>query len=386
MSQGHVLLCGNDRLSTAIEQRLARDGRAVTRLRPEPNHGVHLAESSLKDASVLVIAADDDPGNVDLALTARRLKADLPVVVRLFDEALATHVRQSLKGVTILSMSALAAPAFVEATIRAMKQRPAVRADAAPALPQPASRDRRRPDRILIAAIGGFLAVLLIFTAFFARTLRLPYVDAMYFVWTTVTTVGYGDIALKDAPGAVKIVGMVLMLTGAASLAVLFGLFTDWAVGRRLDLLRGRLPVRGGGHIVIAGGGNVGYRVASALREKGHRVVVIERHSETENLEALRSAGIHVIVADAARADTLQLAKVETASAVVSVTDSDAVNFQIALLVSARSRDVPVILRVVSPELSAHVSEHGDAIAISPIAIATERFAAAVASLTGPVV
>ena len=59
------------------------------------------------------------------------------------------------------------------------------------------------------------------------------------------------------------------------------------------------------------------------------------------------------------------------------LTDSDAVNFQIALLSGARSADVPIILRVVSPELSAHVSEHGRDVAISPIAIAAEAFAAA---------
>ena len=206
----------------------------------------------------------------------------------------------------------------------------------------------------------------------------------MYFVWTTVTTVGYGDIALREASTAAKVVGMVMMFAGAAFMAVLFGLFTDWVVGRRLEILRGRRPVRGRDHVVVAGGGNIGFRVAGRLRDAGHRVVVIEREADNTNVEALRSLGHHVIVADAARADTLALARVDQSAAVRCGTDIDAVNFQIALLARARRRDLPVVLRVVSPELSAHVSERWGAVAISPTAIAGEEFAAAALRLAPP--
>ena len=221
------------------------------------------------------------------------------------------------------------------------------------------------------------------FTVFFAKALDLSYIDALYFVSTTVTTVGYGDIALRDASTSVKIVGMVQMFAGAAFIALLFGLFTDWVVGRRLEIVAGRVRVRGSGHIVIAGGGNIGVRVADRLREQDHRVVIIERNADNKNVEPLRANGHHVILADAARDATLSLAKVEDSAAMLCLTDSDAVNFQIALLVRARNADVPIILKVVSPELSAHVSEHGDAVAISPIAIAAEEFTKAVLTASG---
>jgi len=380
MDARNVLLHGSDRLAIAIEQRLIRAGHQVTRLHPDLNHSAELTAHILQSASVLVIAADDDPGNVDLALTARRLRTDLPLVVRLFDEALAAYLQQTLQSLTILSMSALAAPAFVETTVQAIADRK-LRGP----VNQPGKRKKesalrrfRRPDRVLISAMGGLFAILVFFTVFFANALQLSYLNALYFVFTTITTVGYGDIALRDAPDAVKIAGIVLMFSGAAFLAVLFGLFTDWVVSRRLDIIRGRMWVRGDGHVVIAGSGNIGFRVAQGLRERGHRVVIIERDPDNKNVEALRSSGHHVILADAARADTLRLAKVEDCAAVVCLTDSDAVNFQIALLVRSKSKDVPVVMRVVSPELSAHVSEHGNAVAISPIAIASEEFSARV--------
>jgi voltage-gated potassium channel Kch len=393
MSVANVLLHGGDRLGTAIEHRLAGAGCQVTKRGPDGGHAFALDERALRSTSVLVLAADDDAGNVDLALTARRMRSDVPLVVRVFDEALAAYLRKSLDGVTILSMSALAAPAFGEATLRAIADREARRPDPVPSASKSVTRSRRALrlrsgradfDRVLLAAIlFAMAAIVLTFTLFFANALDLSYVDAMYFVMTTVTTVGYGDIALRDASTPVKIVGMVMMFAGAAFIALLFGLFTDWVVSRRLEIVAGRVRVRGSGHIVIAGSGNVGVRVADRLREQDHRVVIIERNADNKNIEALRSNGHHVILADAARAATLSLAKVEDSAAMLCLTDSDAVNFQIALLIRARSTDVPIIIKVVSPELSAHVSEHGHAVAISPIAIAADGFAKAALSASG---
>jgi len=387
----NVLLHCSDRLGTAIEQRLVGAGCHVTTRGRNGSDSVPLDGPALVSASVLVLAADDDAGNVDLALTARRLRSDLPLVVRVFEEALAAYVRKSLDGVTILSMARLAAPAFGDATLRAIAGRETRRQDSLPSAPK-AKSDRSlrrrsgqtRLDSVLLAAIlFAMVAIVLTFTVIFANALDLPFLDALYFVSTTVTTVGYGDIALRDASPWVKLVGIVMMFAGAAFIALLFGLFTDWVVSRRLDIVAGRVRVRGSGHIVIAGGGNIGVRVADRLRESDRRVVIIERNADNKNIEALRANGHHVILADAAQDATLGLAKVEDSAAMLCLTDSDAVNFQIALLIRERSADVPIIIKVVSPELSAHVSEHGDAVAISPIAIAAEEFAKAILGAGG---
>jgi voltage-gated potassium channel Kch len=381
----NVLLHGNDRLGMAIGQRLAGAGCQVTKPAPDGDGSIELDERALRSTSVLVLAADDDAGNVDLALTARRMRPDLPLVVRVFQEPLAAYLRKSLNGVTILSMSALAAPAFGDATLRAIADRGTRHPNGVPSASKSIARSAKPGfDGVVLAAILFAMAgIVLTFTVFFANALDLSYVDAMYFVMTTVTTVGYGDIALREASTPVKIVGMVMMFAGAAFIALLFGLFTDWVVSRRLEIAAGRVRVRGNGHIVIAGSGNVGVRVADGLRQKDHRVVIIERNADNKNIEALRANGHHVILADAARAATLDLARVEDSAAVLCLTDSDAVNFQIALLIRARSTDVPIIIKVVSPELSAHVSEHGHAMAISPIAIAAEEFAKAASSAGG---
>jgi len=56
------------------------------------------------------------------------------------------------------------------------------------------------------------------------------------------------------------------------------------------------------------------------------------------------------------------------------VTDSDAANLRVALQARARCRELPVIVRVESPALSAHIRERKDGLALSPIELATEQF------------
>jgi voltage-gated potassium channel Kch len=375
-SGGPVLLEGGGRLAAAIAQRLEAGGAQVEQL--ATSELGQASDAHVMRASVLVLATDDDAGNVDRALWARRVRPDLPLVVRVFDEALAGYLTGQIERLTVLSMSQIAAPVFAAAALRAL-ERPA---------PKPGTREppgpvrRTRPDRVLLGALLGLALVIVPATLFFAHVLKLRIIDALYFVWTTVMTVGYGDISLKDSSDGAKVVGMLLMLAGAAFVATLFAFLTGWVVTRRLDVLHGRVRVRGHGHTVIAGAGNLGFRVASLVAAQGRRVVVIERNHDGRNVAALRAGGHQVILADAANEHVLALAGVERAGAILALTDSDAVNLQIALMLRARA-SAPVVIKMFSSELSAHVTERGDGIALSPIAVAAQAFADAALTRQG---
>jgi hypothetical protein len=242
---------------------------------------------------------------------------------------------------------------------------------------QVAAAVRFRPDRVQLGAAAGLVVLVAIGTFYFAGVLRLPLIDSLYFVCTTITTVGYGDITLRGAPAFAKLAGMALMFGGTAFMAVFFSLLTDWVITRRLSVLRGRVQVRGRGHVVLVGGGNVGFRVAGLLRLRGFRVVVIDRNSEGRHVDAMRATGYQVVLADATGDGVLELAGVRRAAAVLALTDSDATNLHVALRVRAICPDLPVVMRVFSPELAAHVAERKGARSLSPVAVAAERFAAA---------
>ena len=379
-----VILCGSGRLALAIEQRLSSAGSRVEWL-ADAGEFASIPPPQLESASVLILAGDDDAGNVDRALTMRRIRPDLPLVVRLFEPPLVTYLTSTLSKVMVLSMSATAAPAFSEAALLAIAERSdEASSSSRPARATPTGRSRLRPDRVLLTSLAILVVLVVAATLFFASALGLSVIDALYFSWTTITTVGYGDITLKNASSGAKIAGMVLMFAGSAFMALLFAFFTGWVVTRRFDVLRGRVRVGGRGHVVIAGGGNTGFRVAQLLSGKGHRVVLIERNSESRHVDELRRAGHQVVIADATSDDVLDLVAVPRAAVVLALTDSDATNLHIALLVRASSRGVRVIMRTASPELSAHVSEKGDAVAISSLAAAADAFSRAALAMCGP--
>ena len=377
MSSPLVLIAGTNRLSAAIEERLRGGGATIGRISEDP---AALTAAALEGAAALVIAAHDDAGNVDMALTTRRLRPELPLVIRLFDPTLTAYVRSTLPGAEVLSMSSVAAPVLADETLRALAQG----ATGSAGGHRGVGRTRRRAqpfwqrlDRVVVGAFLTLATVMTSATIFFSCTMGLRPLDALYFVWTTVLTVGYGDITLHAAPDSAKLVGMGLMLVGAAFLAVLFAFFTSWLMRRRVDVLSGRVQVRWKGHVVIAGGGHMAIGVADLLSAAGRRIVVIEREEDRPHIAMLRAARHRVIIADATKEDVLDLAGVGRAAGVVALTDADQTNLHIALLARARARaqGLAVVMRAESAELSAYVNEQKDAVAVSSIGVTADAFA-----------
>ncbi len=374
MSAARVLIAGTNRLAAAIEEKLRATGAAVERLSEDP---AAWTAGALEDATGLVIASDDDARNVDMALTTRRLRPGLPLVIRLFDPELAAYVRATLRRAVILSLSSVAAPVLARETLRALGEaavNPEVAARAVRRRKRLRVSGRLRLDRVLLGAALTLVGIITTATVFFTKTLGLRVLDALYFVWTTIMTVGYGDITLHNAPDSAKLVGMVLMLAGAAFMAVLFAFFTSWVMSQRQHALKGRFQVRWKDHVVVAGGGHMGIGVADLLAAAGRRIVVIERDENRPHIEMLRSAGYRVIIADATKAAMLELAGIKHAAAVVALTDVDSTNLHIALLARAQRPDLAIVMRAESAELSAYVNEHKDAVAVSSVAVTADEF------------
>jgi Trk K+ transport system NAD-binding subunit len=332
-----------------------------------------LGDAGLEQAGALILAADDDTGNVDAILAARRLRSDMPIVARIFDPTLSAYVQDTVSGVTVLSMSAVTAPIIVETALREVAQRS--RNSYARKRRSLAPNIRNLLDRVLALAVILWVGLVAVSTVFFSYALDLRWFDALYFVWTTIFTVGYGDISLSKASDGAKVAGMALMFAGAGLIAILYALLTGWVIAQRLDVLSGRVPIRRRGHIVIAGAGNIGYRVALMLAQEGSSVVVIERTAQERRVNELRSAGHHVIIADALADDTLDLTNIEGCGAALALTDSDATNLELALKMRARQPNVPLIVRLNSHELSSHLEQRHDAIPISPLLLAGRAFA-----------
>lgn len=73
-----------------------------------------LEQAGVERARAVILATDNDLVNLDAALTARQIRSDVHVVVRLFDDTLVTQVAPTFNMLAI-STSMTSAPAFVAA-------------------------------------------------------------------------------------------------------------------------------------------------------------------------------------------------------------------------------------------------------------------------------
>jgi Trk K+ transport system NAD-binding subunit len=73
-----------------------------------------LEDANLKYARAVILATDDDLTNIDAALTSREINPDIRIVLRLFDDTMATKVAAAI-GFPAISESSAAAPALIAA-------------------------------------------------------------------------------------------------------------------------------------------------------------------------------------------------------------------------------------------------------------------------------
>jgi len=230
----------------------------------------------------------------------------------------------------------------------------------------------------LMPRLAAALVAILIGSVFvFAKSLHLRLVDAIYFVITTATTTGYGDITLKDSPDWLKLFGGFVMLVGGALLGVVFSQLAAVATADRLDELMGRKAARMRGHVIVTGLGNLGYRTAKLLRNVGMPVVVIELTHNTRFSAAVR-ARCPVITGDARLPEELERAGVRKAAAVIACTNDDLANIQTCLHVRRLNPNARVVARMFDESLADRISGAFDIdVALSASTIAAKAFVGA---------
>jgi Trk K+ transport system NAD-binding subunit len=139
MYSDHVIVCGVGKLGYRVTRQLLEFGQQVVAIEQDPNKlfiglvreldvPVIIGDARLRDtlskagierASSVVCCTQDDLANLDIALDAREANPAVKVVLRMFDDNLASKVEKGFGIRTAFSTSGLAAPAFAAAATRA---------------------------------------------------------------------------------------------------------------------------------------------------------------------------------------------------------------------------------------------------------------------------
>lgn len=211
----------------------------------------------------------------------------------------------------------------------------------------------------------------------FRYGLGSDWADGLYQTVSVIAT--GGELHGEEKPQWAKVFLSVLKLSGAALIAAFTAILTQYLIRAKLG---GALEVRwvpDGGHVVVCGLGNVGFRLVNELTAMGERVVAIDRSADGPFIATVRRNGVPTFVGDATVADVLRQVRAGDAKAVIACTSSELANLEIALLVREMNPAQRVVVRLSDPQFAEAVREASDIPnAVSVPALAAPAFAAAV--------
>lgn len=198
-------------------------------------------------------------------------------------------------------------------------------------------------------------------------------------IFQTVSVAATGaELHGENRSDEVKIFIAGLKMVGAALIAAFTAIFTNYLLKARLGGAFEERRIPEGGHVVVCGLGNVGYRCVQELVRLGMKVVAIERSTDAAFVPTVRRMGVAVVPGDATVPETLAQARVGTAKAVIAATPSELANLEIALLVREQNPDQRVVVRVTDAEFAQAARDAANIrFALSPPALAAPAFATA---------
>jgi Trk K+ transport system NAD-binding subunit len=145
---------------------------------------------------------------------------------------------------------------------------------------------------------------------------------------------------------------VLLGIMGTLLTAIVYALLTDRLLTARFNLLARRTRAPVSGHVIIAGLGATGERVASLLEQLDRPALGIEDAQPGQHTPER----LPVIRGSATQASTLQEAHLENAHGLVAVTSNELQNVQIALKVATLNPRCRLAVRIFDPRLADNVS------------------------------
>jgi len=384
-------------------------------------------DAQITSARALALLRQDDVGNFHAALRARELNPDIRLVLAVFSPGLGDQVRAFFPDCAVLVGTAMSAPSFTAAAlgepapshvrVSGRTLYVARREDADPGQvlcglaassgstePRLLPPDEQNADLVLAIADGtprnplarrrdpvrtarqmlrglvwhrlglGFAALFAAAVAGFvllATAAGYAWPNALYLTMLDAAGAAVTDPALG---GPEKVAQFILTFDGM----VFVPFVTALIVGARLTgSLREKRPSPSG-HVIVVGLGRVGMRVVGQLHDLGVSVVAIDRDPQAAGVAFARRLGVHVVIGEIHREETLRAANLRTSIALVSVTSSDEVNLEAALHARAIRPDLRIVLRLYDDDLAERVQKMiGNTVSRSVSYLAAPAFAAA---------
>jgi Trk K+ transport system NAD-binding subunit len=320
----------------------------------------------------VAVLLHEDMRALRYCLVVEHVRPGIRLFVAMFDGTARAQLEKSVPNCVVLSPAAIAIPSMVAAAIApdhvavrrltVSRDRRWVTVDGAPGA-DPVSihayeaprglrfrgligmlRGQLHPydagSSVLLGGAFGLLLVILVDTLVGLRHESL--IRSLYDATRTTATIAAPELSDDTAVLVWATIAALLVMGFTAAFAA--GIVHHLISGRHVALLGRRVMPRSG-HVVIAGMGQVGLRLAQELRALGIAVVGIERSADAAGLPLARDLGIPVLIGDASSRRVLLRASLHRAVALVAAGSEERDNIAVSISAQAVSEEVTVVIR-----------------------------------------
>ena len=302
---------------------------------------------SARATGAVAVVTRDDAHALRLTLLSAHVRPGLPLWVTMFDHTVSRELEHVAPKVHVLSPSEIVAGDLADGCL----------AEAGEEVLGSHRHGVRLVDdalRLLVASASGLFVALVIEMVITMIAFHHGLIDAFYFSTRSVATVA-GPPEAEEGPAWFKVVSAANMVAAVALVAIFTAALVRRLSRRRLTTLFGPRAAPARHHVVLVGFGQVGFRLAQALKERGVAVVAIERDSEAPSIRLAKAAGIPVAVGRGDDREVLQRVGIErrgAVAAVAAVTSDDLVNVAVGLAAEDLRPHVPIVLRLGDGEVA----------------------------------
>jgi voltage-gated potassium channel len=228
----------------------------------------------------------------------------------------------------------------------------------------------------LYYALGIILGIIVMGVIGFMIIEEYNFVEALYMTVITVSTVGFKEVRELSDLGRYFTTFLILFSFGTFAYTVstlskyiFTGTIQQYFKKYKMDSSIKRMS----GHIVLCGAGRNGMESLQNLKNHGKEVVVIDQKKEAIN--ALLDHGVPYIEGDATEEETLRMAGIEEASALISSLPKDTDNVFVVLTARELNSDIRIVSRCSSDSSESKLKIAGANVIIMPDKVGGARMA-----------
>jgi len=372
MHPPRILVIGHTAVGRRVCALLREQGVAVIHLAEPSDSEIH--KQLERHVTAVAVLLHDDIRSLRYALMVEHLRPGIRLFATIFGRTVRAQFAQQVPNSIVMSPAAISVPSMVAAAIA--PEADAIRRLAGPnqanwvsvrvgsAMPiAPYSAPWRLRWRGRLGILAGQLrpydrgSMVLFLGAYGLAMVTLldTWVGMRHEEFLVALRNAMLTTATVTAPDGGGSRGELAWSTMAAFLVMVFlatfgaGIVHHLLEGRHIGLIGRRVAPRGG-HIIIAGMGQVGIRLAQELQALGIAVVCIEQKHDASTLPIAKAMGIPVIVDNASSQGGLHRAGIKRAYALVAAGSDERDNIAIAIAARAAAPTINVALRAGSDD------------------------------------